>query len=108
MNTFWECTLTKVSYRGIESVDHLLVTGILEHQDTPLDGLTVESLLALSFRDVTQPETPPAIDKGVLDDAMEEAVLQDQFATTTGDESRFNRKLEQLDRYIDDQILVLK
>jgi hypothetical protein len=100
--------VTKVAYRGIESVDHLLVTALLEHDDTPVDGLTVQSLLGLSFRDVAQPEATAAIDEGVLDDAIEEAVLKDQAATTSGDETRFNRKLEQLDRYLEDQILVLK
>jgi hypothetical protein len=100
--------VTKVAYRGLEPVDHLLVTALLEHHDTPLDRSTVEALLALAPRDLAGPETFLAIDDAVLSDAIEEAVLEDQGVTTVEDEVRFERKLEQLDRYLGDQILVLK
>jgi hypothetical protein len=118
--------VTKAAYRGMEPVDHLLVTALLEQDDAPLDGLTVEALLALSMRDGAQPECPPAVDRAILKDAIEEAVLVDQIETTSrkvptnpqtrNDQSRLNgkdkdlffRKLEQLDRYLEDQILVLK
>ncbi len=100
--------VTKVGYRGLESVDHLLVTALLEGQNTSLAGLTVESLLALSLRDVNEPEGPLALNQAILDDAIEEAVLEDQAAVTSKDQDRFNRRLEQLDRYLDDQVLVLK
>jgi adenine-specific DNA-methyltransferase len=100
--------VTKVAYRALESVDHLLVTALLEHQDTPLDRPTVEALLSLTPRDAAHAESPPAVDASALDEAIEEAVLQDQAATTVEDQKRFERKLEQLDRYLDDQILVLK
>jgi adenine-specific DNA-methyltransferase len=100
--------VTKVTYRGLESVDHLLVTGLLEGQNMPLVGLTVESLLALSLRDVNELKAPPALNQEILDDAIEEAVLEDQVAVTNKDQDRFNHKLEQLDRYLEDQVFVLK
>jgi adenine-specific DNA-methyltransferase len=100
--------VTKVAYRGLEFVDHLLVTALLEGEHTPLGGLTVESLLALSMRDPDNRDVRPAIDSEILEDAVEEAVLEDQAATTSKDEDRFIRKLEQLDRYLNDQVLVLK
>jgi adenine-specific DNA-methyltransferase len=100
--------VTKVSYRGLESFDHLLVTALLEGQNAPLVGLTVESLLALSLRNAMLSEAPLALNQALLNDAIEEAVLEDQAASTSKDQDRFNRNLEQLDRYLDDQILVLQ
>jgi adenine-specific DNA-methyltransferase len=100
--------VTRVSYRGMESVDHLLVTALIEQQDTPFDCLTVDSLLGLSVRDLPPSEARSTINQTELDDAVEECVLRDQAATTIEDETRFNRKLEQLDRYLEDQIFVLK
>src|SRR5262249_35826997 len=100
--------VTKVAYRGLEPVDHLLVTAVLEGENTPLARLTVESLLALSVRDVSEPGAPPGVDRAVMGDAIEEAVLEDQAAVTSKEQDRFNRKLEQLDRYLEDQVLVLK
>jgi hypothetical protein len=73
-----------------------------------LEGLTIDLLQALTVRDATQPAGNPAIDDTVVDDAVAEAVLRDQAVTKIRDEERFNRQLEQLDRYLEDQMLVLK
>jgi hypothetical protein len=51
---------------------------------------------------------PATVNREILDDAIDEAVLRDQAATASKDESRFRRRLEQLDRYLEDQVLVLK
>jgi hypothetical protein len=48
------------------------------------------------------------LEQGVLDDAVEEALLNDKVATTAGDDVRFERILQQLDRYVEDQALVLR
>jgi hypothetical protein len=100
--------MTKVAFRGFEPVDHLLLTALIEDQEMPLDRSTVAALLALSPGDVGRATIAPAIEDAAIDEAVEEAVLLDQTATTVEDEARFERKLEQLDRYLDDQVLVLK
>ena len=100
--------VTRVSYHGLESFDHLLVTALLENEHSPISGLRIASLMDLSVRDIMQPQGPPAVDERDLDDAIEEAVLEDQAAATSKDEDQFNRRLEQLDRYLDDQVIVHK
>jgi superfamily II DNA or RNA helicase len=100
--------VTKVAYHGLEPVDHLLVTAVLEGKNTPLAGLTVESLLSLSIHDLSEPGAEPMVDQAVIDDAIEEALLEDQAAVANREQDRFNRKLDQLDRYLEDQILVLR
>src|SRR5262249_49395315 len=68
--------VTKVAYRGLEPIDHFLVTALVEHHDKLIE-LTIETLLTLSIVDSTQPEVPAAVDDCDLDDAIEEAVLKD-------------------------------
>lgn len=99
--------VTKVTYRGFERVEHLLYTALLETEDTPLNRSIVSVLLSLFPRDVEWPGGPPAVHKSALDEAIEVAVLEDQTVTTVEDQKRFERKLEQLDRFLEDQIRVL-
>jgi hypothetical protein len=99
--------VTKLSYRGFEPIDHFLVTALVESHDKSIE-LTMETLLALSILDSARAEVPLAIDDRDVDDAIEEAVLKDQNETTKEDQKRFERKLTQLDRYLEDQILVLR
>jgi hypothetical protein len=100
--------VTRVAYRGLEAFDHLLVTALLQNEHSALPGLTIQSLMGLSIRDVQQPQLPLSVDDRDLAEAIEEAVLEDQSTAMTKDEDRFNRRLEQLDRYLDDQVLVYK
>jgi predicted nucleic acid-binding Zn-ribbon protein len=84
------------------------VTALIEGENSPLAGLTIESLMALSYRDVNQPQAPTLIEHAIMNDVIEEAVLQDQTSVASREQDQFNRKLEQIDRYLEDQILVLK
>jgi hypothetical protein len=99
--------VTKVAYRGLEPVDHFLATALVEGHQEPIE-LTVEALLSLAMRDAPAPEPPLALDDAEIEDAVQEAVLRDQAETMKEDQKRFERKLAQLDRYLEDQVLVLK
>ncbi len=99
--------VTKVAYQGFERVEHLLYTALFEHENAPLADSIVKALLGLFPRDVAWPNGPPVIDKDALDEALEVAVLEDQSTTTVEDQKRFERKLEQLDRFLEDQVRVL-
>jgi superfamily II DNA/RNA helicase len=98
--------VTKIAYRGIESVDQLVTTALLEESVDPLDPQTVEALLSLMASDHDVPGTyaPPA----ALEDAVAEAVLENQAATAISDRDRFDHMLWQLDRYVEDQALLLR
>ena len=97
---------TQVSYRGIERVDNLLVTAVLDSDDEPLPAGVVERLLALPTRDtgaVAEAQNPHA-----LDDAIDAAVFADQAAMSAQDQARFEQMLRQLDHYLADQILIIR
>jgi adenine-specific DNA-methyltransferase len=99
--------VTKVAYRGLEPVDQFLVTALVEHEDQPIK-LSIETLLQVSILDSALVGAPLAVDDRDVDDAFEEALLKDQAEVTEEDQRRFERKLAQLDRYLEDQILVLR
>jgi len=98
--------VTKIAYRGIESVDQLVTTALLEESVDPLDPQTVEALLSLVASDHDAPcaYAPPA----ALEDAVAEAILENQAAIAISDRDRFDRMLWQLDRYVEDQALLLR
>lgn len=98
--------VTKIAYRGIESVDQLVTTALLEDSVDPLDAEIVEALLSMVASDHEMPGSyaPPA----ALEEAVADAVLENQAATAISDRDRFDRMLWQLDRYVEDQALLLR
>ncbi|MEO8594633.1 MAG: SNF2-related protein [Candidatus Solibacter sp.] len=98
--------VTKIAYRGIESVDQLVTTALLDGCTEPLDSQTVETLLSLvvSDQDASGPYAPPP----ALEAAVDEAVFENQAAVAVSDRERFERMLWQLDRYIEDQALLVR
>jgi adenine-specific DNA-methyltransferase len=99
--------VTRVCHRGLESVDHFLVTAVVEGNDQPI-SLTLEEMVGTAIRDVTPTPSSPAVSDRDLDEAIEEAVLRDQAGTSKHDQQRFDKRLAQLDRYLEDQQLACK
>ena len=97
---------TLVSYRGIERVDNLLVTALLESDDDPLSADMVEQLLTLPTRATGAVAGAPHSPS--LDDAIDAAVFADQAAMSAQDQARFEQMLRQLDHYLADQILIIR
>ena len=100
--------VTRITYRGFEPVERLLFTAILEGSLDPMDEKLARVLAELPIRDLDASETVTAIDEEDLDDAIEEAVFIDQSKSAALEQQRFERLLEQIERYADDQSLVLK
>lgn len=98
--------VTRAAFRGIDRVDKLLVTVILDAANDPLSAAVVDGLLALPVRDggpLSQlPETP------TLDDAIDAAIFSDQAAMSAQDEARFEQMLRQLEHYLSDQVLIMR
>ena len=99
--------VTRVCHRGLESVDHFLLTAVVEGHDQPI-SLTLEDMVGTAIRDATPALSPPAISERDLDEAIEEVVLRDQAGTSEHDQQRFDKRLAQLDRYLEDQELACK
>lgn len=96
---------TRVSYRGIERVDNLLVTAVLDSGDDPLSKEVVGRLLTLPMRDS---EAVAAPDPQPLLDAVDAAIFADQAAMSAQEQARFEQMLRQLDHYLADQILIIR
>ena len=58
-------------------------------------------------RDVESFDPPIQVSEDDLTSAVDEALFVDQLAVEQAEQSRFDRMLEQIDRYADDQTVVL-
>jgi hypothetical protein len=100
--------VTKVGRRGFEPAERLVVTVLLEATDAPLahdEGTLLLELMATDAPAFTPPITVTPED---VDDAVQAALFADQREASAADQARFERALEQLERYVDDQALVLR
>ena len=100
--------VTKVEYRGIEPVDTVLKTAILDGDTDALDADTVDSLLALPLASGGAIAEDDAWHDASSDirDAVDAAVFADQATMSSLEESRFRQMLRQLDHYLADQVLI--
>jgi hypothetical protein len=99
--------LCRVRYDGFERVDRLLATALLEGGGTPLDPDCARWLLDQPPRENRSPAPPVDLD-GELDDAIEEMLFLDQAEVSAQEQQLFDRSLEQIERSIEDQLLVLR
>ncbi len=97
----------RVRYEGFEVVDRLLLAAVLEGDDDPLDSASARWLLDQTPSDLA--EINPAINlDDALADAMEQEVFVDQAEVAAQEQQFFNQHMAQIERYVEDQILVLR
>jgi len=99
--------LIRIRYEGFERVDRLIPIALLEGEVSPLSSDSASWLLD------RQPQNRPALSKVeiqsfVVDDAVEELAFTDQVEVSGEEQAPFERNLEQLERYVEDQLLVLR
>jgi superfamily II DNA or RNA helicase len=99
--------LSRVRYTGFERVDRLIPTVLLAGDPSPLDPGCGRWLLDQQPRDCPQDVPSPALD-AELDDAIDEMIFVDQAEVSEQEQQRFDRSLEQIERYVEDQLLVLR
>jgi superfamily II DNA or RNA helicase len=95
--------LSRIRYSGFERVDRLISTVLLEDDPSPLPIECGHWLLEQAPRDC-----PPANLALDIEDAIEEMTFVDQAEVSTQEQQRFDRSLEQIERYVEDQLLVLR
>jgi len=99
--------LARIRYEGFERVDRLVPIALFEDDPEPLDPPSAEWLLQHPPQDRSAFQPPLALDEA-LDDAIEELVFADQAGVASDEQPHFQRSLEQIERYIEDQVLVLR
>ena len=96
--------VVRVRYRGFESTDRILPVLVLEGDEGPLPREIVRRLLAQSIRDA------PTVRASVPDDAVEDAVdvlvFEDAGHASAAQQVRFERTVEQVERFLADRILL--
>ena len=97
---------TRAAYRGIERVDNILVTAMLDAADSPLDADLTRALVNLPVR---TSERVAASDLPLdLADAIEAELFTDQAAVSAQEQARFDQMLRQLEHYLADQVLLMR
>ncbi len=105
----------KVRYQGFEPVERLIPVVVMETTREILPAAAASALLSLEPTDLgVAPEAgeqntwaPLELDEEDIEDAIEEALFIDQHAVAAGEQQRFDRSIAQLERSIDDRVLVL-
>ena len=99
--------LIRVRYEGFERVDRLVPIAVLAGESAPLEPDSAGWLLDQAPKDRPEWDSAPDLESA-LDEALEELVFMDQADAAGVEQQRFERNLEQIERYIEDQLLVLQ
>jgi hypothetical protein len=99
--------LTIARYQGFEHVERLLPAAVIEGDSTPLDAECAAWLLDHRPTDRRALE-PPLMMEDALEDAVDELLFADQADVASHEQKHFERSLDQIESYIEDQMLVLR
>jgi hypothetical protein len=99
--------LTMVRYEGFERVERLLPVVVTEGDAEPLDADCAAWLLEHRPAD-RRAFAPPLELEEAVEDAVDELLFADQADVASHEQQHFERSLEQIERYVEDQVLVLR
>jgi hypothetical protein len=99
--------LTSVRYEGFERVERLLPAAVMEGNPAPLDAESAAWLLDHRPADRRAFQPPLALEDEIHD-AVEELLFADQADVAGHEQQHFERSLEQIERYVEDRMLVLR
>ncbi len=95
-----------VRHHGLESVDRLLPVVIFEGEIEPVSGEAAAALLGAPMRELDERLGLTVADESI-EDAIDEALFLDRQSFDRDEGPRYQRGLEQLDRYVEDRLFLL-
>jgi helicase-like protein/SNF2 domain-containing protein len=98
--------VVKLRYPGFEPVDRLLPVVVLENAAGALDSRLTLRLLEGALEDL--PELASNVSDAELEEAVEEALFLDEREVSTLEQRLFERAIGQLERFIEDRVLIVK
>jgi len=105
--------IAKTMYRGFEPFDRLLYVAVLEpaqpggaFETVPAD--LAEALVRGPIESIDALPQPSQELEDALEDALDETVFDDQLEAGDREQARFRAALDQLDRYMEDQLLLMR
>ena len=93
-----------VDYAGFEPVQQLIFGGVVAGK--PIDPVVAARIARLKASD--SQAVSITVDPQELDDAVEEAIFIDQRETEKREQKHFERAIGQLERFVDDKVLVCR
>jgi hypothetical protein len=99
--------LIKVRYEGFEPVEELLPVVLLEGEFSPLSQELAHKLIWSELRDVDN-EAESGLRADDLNDAVEEVLFELESRSIGTEQQRFDRAMAQIERFVDDRILLLR
>jgi len=100
--------VTKTRCDGFEPQERILVTALLEGDSNPLPENLARACLDLHPEDHPGFEPLLSIPEQDLEAAVAEAVFQDQAKISRRNQERFDQVMDQLERYVEDQLFILR
>ncbi|MET0413505.1 MAG: SNF2-related protein [Polyangiaceae bacterium] len=98
--------LMKLSFDGFERIDRLVPLCVLAGGDLLAPELC--SALLVGELGAGTPPALPSVPDAVLSDATEEVLFLAQAEVDSAEQSRFERSLQQAERFVEDRLMVLK
>jgi hypothetical protein len=93
-----------VDYAGFEPTQRLVAAAVIDN--TPIDPSLAARIAHLKAADASIPTVDA--DQRSLSDAVEEAVFVDQRDVEKHEQKHFERAIGQLERFVEDKVLVLR
>lgn len=98
----------KFGYQGFEPVEHLQPIVVMEGEEAALAREDADALLRLQPADLDGIHPPLTVEGELIDDSVDEYLFLDQASIAEVEQERFDRSIEQIERYVDDRVLVLR
>jgi len=94
-------------YRGFEVTERLVPVVILDPAEGPLPAELARELFASVVSELPSKLDVSHISDEALDDALDELMFLETAETGSGEQPRFDRTIEQIERFMADRILLL-
>lgn len=95
-----------VRHHGLESVDRLLLVVIFEGESEPISSEAAQALIESPMRGLDGRLGLSVADEAI-EDAIDEALFVDRQSFDRDEGPRYQRGLEQLERYVEDRLFLL-
>jgi adenine-specific DNA-methyltransferase len=99
--------LIRIVHRNFEITEHLVSVVLLEGNDAPLPADVARRILDAEIEDLPAPVGCSVVVEH-LDDAVDELLFHDTSDASRLEQPRFERTLEQIERFITDRVLLLE
>ncbi len=98
--------LVRVRHRGLEPVEHIKLVGVVNGIPIPND--LTEAWVHLPWKTASQDRDWPIVSSLQKEDAIAEALYDDLRAVDEAAQERYEKLTGQIERYVEDRILVLR